>query len=713
MESKVYRNLNSTTFQIRLLRLHPKGQVSQPPDSNVQTTLQRTNSKLDAIQASSTSVDTIGPSIDHTISLVPDLVSKTEALQLTTKDQHPSQRPLAGVLETVSLESVPNFVALSYVWGPETDKVPFILNGTEVSITNNLSIALRHLQHDTEQILLWIDALCIDQSNVVEKGQQVLRMRDIYAAAESVTVWLGPAADNSDLIMEYLDTSGKKMVAQGQGVTSFFNDPNAVNLVKQEVEKKPHLKELLRGPHMKTVVEALTALLARDWWYRVWVLQEFSTARRVYFQCGNKRSMLDTFETAITLTTKLLYSTAYSFASTMMLTGQTIGKVAESPTANMAQAFFRERHHFQGVISQNRRNMADLLLTFNTIGAADLRLRATDPKDKIYGMLGLARDAETLAIIPDYRMSVGAVYADVTAKILANGGLHLLQLCGYNPHSELPSWVPELRNDIKESPNDASNLNKRFRASATRKPSKYPKPLESNPNVLAAEGIRIDTVRETGDILAGLTSGTGSPITAFGPIHRFIIQIDAYLRQAAAMDPCPYGPTSKNLDEFEPEWFEPAQYRIPVSDREMENPATAVTVRATTRSKAFCESLLTVIHTCNTLQTRSGDNGPEAATSLATVLLQNMGKFDLYLTLLYRNLGRRPFLTEKGYVGVGPKQIEKGDIAAVILGADLPYILRPVDKLGRLVLIGDAYVHGAMDGEIIGKGSAAETFEIA
>jgi len=144
----------------------------------------------------------------------------------------------------------------------------------------------------------------------------------------------------------------------------------------------------------------------------------------------------------------------------------------------------------------------------------------------------------------------------------------------------------------------------------------------------------------------------------------------------------------------------------------MENPATVVPVRATTRSKALCESLLTVIHTANNLQTPSGENRPGAATSLATAFLQNMGKFELYLAQLYLNFGRRPFLSENGYVGVGPAQMQTGDIAVVILGADLPYILRPVDK-GRFVLIGDTYVHGAMDGEIIGKGSAAETFEIA
>lgn len=247
MESRVYQSLDSIPFQIRLLRLHPKGQTSRFPDPTFKTTFEQTESKLDTSRASLTSAETICAGIEYTISLVPDLVSKTEALQLTSEDQHSFERPLVGVLETVSLASAPNFVALSYVWGSETDKAPFILNGAEVQVTKNLSIALRHLQQDTEQIWLWIDALCVDQSNVKEKNEQVLHMRDIYAAAESVTVWLGPAADNSDLIMEFLDSTGKRLVANGLAVTSFYDDPNLVDVVNKEIERNPHLKEVFSG----------------------------------------------------------------------------------------------------------------------------------------------------------------------------------------------------------------------------------------------------------------------------------------------------------------------------------------------------------------------------------------------------------------------------------------------------------------------------------
>jgi hypothetical protein len=154
----------------------------------------------------------------------------------------------------------------------------------------------------------------------------------------------------------------------------------------------------------------------------------------------------------------------------------------------------------------------------NILAPSDLRLRTTDLKDKIYGILGLARDVEKLAIIPDYRKSTEEVYTEVTARILVNGGFWLLQLCHYNPNSPLPSWVPDLRKDIKETPNDLGGLNKRFQASVSRKPLNYSKSLESIPKVLAIEGICIDTVKEIGDVLTASANDSEDLCTHL-PLH--------------------------------------------------------------------------------------------------------------------------------------------------------------------------------------------------
>ena len=81
------------------------------------------------------------------------------------------------------------------------------------------------------------------------------------------------------------------------------------------------------------------------------------------------------------------------------------------------------------------------------------------------------------------------------------------------------------------------------------------------------------------------------------------------------------------------------------------------------------------------------------------------------LHILIRNDGRRPFITSRGHLGLGPSAILPGDKIAVLFGAELPFILRQDDK-GYYQIIGEAYVHGIMDGEIMAMGFKAKSFDI-
>ncbi|KAI1281090.1 heterokaryon incompatibility protein-domain-containing protein [Xylaria sp. FL0933] len=85
------------------------------------------------------------------------------------------------------------YKALSYVWGSPKVTEMVIFNGENHDVTINLACAMRHLRSSEEILTIWIDALCIDQSNISEKNRQVAMMRDIYAGAEEVVVFLGDA----------------------------------------------------------------------------------------------------------------------------------------------------------------------------------------------------------------------------------------------------------------------------------------------------------------------------------------------------------------------------------------------------------------------------------------------------------------------------------------------------------------------------------------
>ncbi|KAF2488650.1 HET-domain-containing protein [Lophium mytilinum] len=624
--------------------------------------------------------------------------------------QDPTNALLHGTLQTTTLDNAPPYVALSYVWGSSTNLQPLILNNRIIQITPNLATALSHIQNPTSEVVLWIDALCIDQSNTSERSAQVLRMVTIYAAASHTLVWLGQAGEISGLIMDSFEPASRKYIEMGEQPTTIRGSAGVIERTRRMIEQNPEIVEYYKKPSFGTMVDGYRDLVTREWWYRAWVLQEFAVAREVWFQCGRKRVRLDAFEYSMTLVGPLFYGQAHNLVSThdwLDLKDGQIQAFHKSPIASAANGIFIARHQYKGVMEGYKPRVADLLWRFNVLSILDVRLRATDPKDKVYALLGLASDFEALGIVPDYKKSVEEVYTETVTKLLKQGHVSYLQLCKYNPHSALPSWVPDLREDIPVSPNESSSTNKPFRAGHKPNWTAFPRALPSDPRVLAIEGCRIGTVKETGDVLSRTET---DPVPSLAACHQFIVQIDTYLRQTASLDICPYGASSKDIDQFEPDWFEPAQYRIPVADKE-ESPETGNVTRATGQSEILLESLIAVIRAYYNAMDAVANGSTTGAASFAMALKSNMGQFNNYMGMLAHNAGRRPFITENGYVGVGPKDLKSGDEAVVVLGAAVPYVLR-MERNGRRVLLGDAYVHGVMDGEILEGDSVVEVFEL-
>ena len=691
MTSDLYQPLNADEFQIRLLCLHPR--------------LATGGTYSSATVVSSDEDQPIAPNKYERDTVVRNRTqshsgsSSDNEEQYTSAKQHSNITPLHGTLRTVTLDDAPPYIGLSYVWGSEANKKSFVIDGHRVHITKNLAVALEHIQEDTE-VLLWIDALCINQLDTQEKSIQVLRMREIYAAAEFTLVWLGPSAGISDILMDYFEASSRKCIDMGGVPTTLWGSTGIMDTVKNHIDINPHMLNHYKQPHFQQMIKGYQDLVTRDWWSRVWVMQEFVVAKEVYFQCGSKRSKLDVFEFSVTSIGPQSSAEAEHLASThdwlQLLRERQLDAFHESFIANAANAMFLERHHYQGVSGRSRPRLADLLVTFNSLGILDTRLKANDPRDKIYAPLGLASDFDALKITPDYTKSVEEIYTEATTKILANGDLFYLQLCQYDLTSVLPSWVPDLRRDLKWSPNNSRTIDRPFCASGNRTWTNPPRPLESNPRTLEIEACLIGRVKNTGDFL---TTPDNDPIPSLPTVHHFILQIDAFLREAAALEDCPYGASSQDVETFEPDWFEPAQYRIPVTDKEISFDDPSRIGRVTTASKARCESLLEVIFAYNAAVKSQSDH--KAVTTLSAKLQSNVGVFGKYMTLVANNVSRRPFITENGYVGVGPKSIEKGDEVIVFLGADTPHILRAIDGTKGHVLVGDAYVHGVMDGEFM------------
>jgi hypothetical protein len=147
-----------------------------------------------------------------------------------------------------------NYEALSYTWGSHDDLRAISLSGKMYSVGVNLESALLHLRKHDVVRRLWVDALCINQADNDEKHHQVDLMRLIYQQASGVLVWLGPAADDSDLAMEYLEEKATELKCVRPGETF------PIGSVKRE--DLPAIYRLLQNPY----------------WNRLWVIQEVSVA---------------------------------------------------------------------------------------------------------------------------------------------------------------------------------------------------------------------------------------------------------------------------------------------------------------------------------------------------------------------------------------------------------------------------------------------------
>lgn len=122
---------------------------------------------------------------------------------------------LHATLNASEKDQIPLYEALSYTWDDIKDTTNIKIGRTGIAtlaITRNLYDALKDLRHQTVARTLWVDTICVNQSDLEERCRQVQRMSDIYTLARRVVVWLGPESRNSRLAMKLLRDLSSKVV---------------------------------------------------------------------------------------------------------------------------------------------------------------------------------------------------------------------------------------------------------------------------------------------------------------------------------------------------------------------------------------------------------------------------------------------------------------------------------------------------------------------
>ncbi|KXL51305.1 MAG: hypothetical protein FE78DRAFT_84111 [Acidomyces sp. 'richmondensis'] len=338
-----------------------------------------------------------------------------------------TQESVSGSLKHVSLDDCPKYAALSYVWGDAEATEKIYLNGCEFEVTVNLWTALHLLKpSDAESPFyntpLWIDAICVNQADIPERNSQVSLMGCIYGAAQLVIAWLGPAEGQSDAALATI-RSIAPLCAKADGDT-----------LVEWLKDYPDLLDDEEG----SLWHACSKIWEREYWRRVWTFQETVLAEKIIILCGSEAALWGNI-LAIDAWAERLQNMPQQpdFIAVAVWRKWMVHKVFDARPVYRNNLVRRLWHQQNAETEVKASGLSILKLTFD--------LQATDPRDYVYGLLGLmATD-----IIPDYSKSVETVYIDVGLKYLYNHGLgETLHYSGLAREStlRLPSFLPDWSN---------------------------------------------------------------------------------------------------------------------------------------------------------------------------------------------------------------------------------------------------------------------------
>ncbi|KAM5371733.1 hypothetical protein ACJZ2D_007798 [Fusarium nematophilum] len=635
--------------------------------------------------------------------------------------------PIECRLDVVAFAEPPRYEALSYCWGGNDRSGEIKCNGEPFPVTENLLLALRSLRREDAARTLWIDAVCINQENLAERKSQVMRMGQIYSGATSAVIWLGPepTSDGVHHLFELAERYPKiEWVQVSRKWKALFDSSVPGSECPYEDDGQDEEGSTPKLPELsQEVLDGVSAMMRRPWWTRMWTIQELALAPTAVVMCGDLSVPWQAVRSAFLMAMQL----SFRQGSDAMEANTPVPDFSVKESTAIAYSRLSYSWSDDDVGYRLPCELGELLLGFRWS-------TARDPKDKIYGLLGLAKSA--YGIEPDYAISTTVCYTRATfAIITGNGNLDILRglrkptCLGDSTVPGLPSWVPDWAYDFSSIPKEAAHPVVPFRplvreiwltSQSYTSASLFPQFQASGPTLEFLPRLKQDG---TTLILRGL----------------IVDELEVLGRNLRYPAPMPVTPTADRLKNWLREKERANKLREAVGEllstvggwKDMAlSPKHLHTEPDETREDAF---LVTICK--NRIPTDADraaalghmrecmrsmfDYSSKTATTLKMLGFQHVNT-RLYRTLLgYTKeqkmeeqdillaglalvhlrwaIDQRMARTKGGYLALMPEPCKVGDKIVLLEGGKTPYVLRAVGKQWKI--LGDCYVHGMMSGE--------------
>ncbi|CAG9991797.1 unnamed protein product [Clonostachys byssicola] len=545
---------------------------------------------------------------------------------------------LEGSLNEFNLDpTIPPFQALSYAWGYSIKPFVVRVQGRVIGITASLYFALKRLRKPKQSVQLWVDAICIDQSDEKdggkEKSAQIRLMPEIFQRATQVIVWVGEEMNEDSHVFKYF----RELIsveAQGSGAATIADDSETW--------------------------DSINKFFKRPWFQRVWIIQELVFASDVKVMAGKNESM----------SWDGIHSVArICFREAQKSTTNVTRQIAQNALVVLRLGELRHSYH-----EGEERNQPRLLTLFRKFQYA----KATRARDKLFALLGLASDAAEKHFDPDYTDTLEIVVQKY-AKVFVERGCAIEMLYRARFSSpRFPSWIPDwITNTPQRTITTWPSRQQGFSA-CTHIHSRIKLGSGRDNMVLIAKGHILDVVDEVGE----KSFQTCDRIEYLQEVSRFVQKRESY-------------PTGERIEDLV--WKIPVGDSIEPTSPDGDTVNFRVAYQAFTEYLQLGEQgkdwKMEIMQARAMAKIKHFLFHPQELRQLLWPYLQTALEF------AERFADAKACTTKKGYVGILPGKAQKLDKVVILHGSAVPFLVRErVDLPGYYIHLGECYIHGIMHG---------------